>query len=265
MRVFGLFLLVPFVAVCAGCGGSGSAGTPVGPTPPTPPPATYPSLTGNWALTANSTVTPLVTQIGAYVTNTNGTVSGIVHPLNSPCYSLAQDVPITGTVTTAGAVSATSSPEGGQVLTLTGNVASGVLSGGTYSIAGGCGAGDKGTVTGYIVPAYTNTYTGTFASVSDISIGAVITTVQSGPDVNGLYSVTGSATFTNSPCFASATISSSEISGAYIEVILAANDGSQVTFDGYITDSTGKTISGDYEVEGGKCSGDHGTGSISVS
>jgi hypothetical protein len=260
MRGLGSIMLASLAVVLFGCGGSGSTST----TTPPPPPS-YPTLTGNWALVANSTAVSQMTQIGAYITNANGSVSGTIHPLNSPCYTLAEDVPITGTVSTAGAVSATSSSVGSQVLTLTGSAASGSLSGGTYSITGGCGNGDKGTVTGYIVPAYTNTYAGTFLSVSKLSISTTITTVQGGPDVNGLYSVTGSATFSGSPCFASATISSSTITGAYMEVVLTANDGSRVTFAGYITDSTGKTISGDYEIQGGKCSGDHGTGSVSVS
>jgi hypothetical protein len=38
-----------------------------------------------------------------------------------------------------------------------------------------------------------------------------------------------------------------------------------VTFYGFQTDSTGKTITGDYTVSGGSCNGDYGTGSVSHS
>jgi hypothetical protein len=253
-------LLLAFLIPLSGCGGSSSPATT---NPPSAP--SYATLTGNWALVANSTVVVQTTQIGAYITNTNGSVSGTIHPLNSPCFSLAENVPISGNVTTSGAVSATSSAIGSQVLTLTGNVSAGLLSGGTYSIAGGCGAGDKGTVTGYIVPAFSNTYSGTFLSVSEVSISTTLTTAQIGPDSNGFYGVSGSATFSGSPCFTSAMITNSTITGAYMEVVLADSDGSTTTFGGYITDSSGKTIAGDYQVSGGKCSGDHGTGSVSHS
>jgi hypothetical protein len=247
------------VVILFGCGGSGSGTTHVNPPP------SYPTLTGNWALTATSQVTKENYQIGGYITNTNGSVSGTLHLLNSGCFTPTEDIPITGTVSTVGVVSATSSAVSSQVITLSGTVASETLSAGKYSITGGCGNGDEGTVTGFVAPPYSNTYTGTFLSFSGLSIGTTITTTQSGPDSNGFYSVSGSATFSGSPCFTSATITSSMITGAYMEVILTDSDGSTVTFGGYITDSTGKTISGDYEVTGGKCSGDYGTGSVSHS
>jgi hypothetical protein len=261
MRRLVSILLVSLAVALSGCGGSGS--TSKTPTTPFKPPPSYPSITGNWALTATSAVATQVTAIGGYITNTNGTVSGILHILTSPCFALTTDVPITGTVSTAGVVSAISSAVGGQIITLSGTVASGSLTAGKYSIAGGCGNGDQGTVTGFIAPPFTNTYTGTFQSISGVSVGATIAAIQSGPDANGLYAVTGTATFTGSPCFTSATISSSAVSGAYVDLVLANNDGSQTSFVGYITDSTGKLVSGSYQVVGGKCSGDQGSGVLS--
>lgn len=260
MRRLVLLLLMSLVVAFVGCGGSGSASkTPT--TPFKPPP--YPSITGNWALTATSTVTPQVTAIGGYITNTNGGVSGILHILTSPCFAPTTDVPITGSVTAAGAVTAVSSAVGGQTITLSGTVSSGSLTAGKYSIIGGCGNGDQGTVTGFIAPPFTNTYTGTFQSVSGLAIGTTINATQTGPDANGLYAVTGTATFTNSPCFTSATISSSAISGAYVDLVLANNDGSQTSFVGDITNPSGSLVSGNYQVTGGKCSGDQGSGTLS--
>lgn len=259
MRRLVSIVLPSLVAVLAGCGGSGNG------TPGTNPSPSYPAMTGNWALTVTSQATKQNYQMGGYITNTNGAVSGTLHLLNSGCFTPTQDIPITGTVSTAGAVSATSSAVSSQVVTISGTVASGVLSSGTYSIKGGCGNGDSGTVTGFIAPSYSNTYSGTFLSVSKVSIDTTITTTQSGPDSDGLYHVSGTATFSGSPCFVSGTITGSDIAGAYMAVTITANDGSSVVFGGYITDSTGKTISGDYQVTGGKCSGDYGTGSLSHS
>jgi hypothetical protein len=259
MRGFTSILLTSLAVVLSGCGGSGSG------TPATNPPPSYPTITGNWALTATSLVTKLNYQMGGYITNTGGSVSGTLHLLDSGCFTPTEDIPITGTESTTGAVSATSSAVSSQVVAISGTVASDTLSTGKYSITGGCGNGDNGTVTGFIAPSYSNTYSGTFLSVSKISISTAITTLQSGPDSDGLYHVSGTATFSGSPCFASGTIANSVVTGAYMAVTITANDGSSVVFGGYITDSTGKTISGDYQVTGGKCSGDYGTGSVSHS
>lgn len=259
MRKLVSIALASLAVVLSGCGGSG------GGTTATNPPPSYPTITGNWALTATSQVTKLNYQMGAYITNTNGSVSGTLHLLNSGCFTPTEDIPISGTISSAGTVSATSSAVSSQVVAISGTVASGTLSVGKYSITGGCGNGDNGTVTGFIAPSYSNTYSGTFLSVSKISISTTITTSQSGPDADGLYHLSGTATFSGSPCFVSGTITDSMVTGAYMAVTITANDGSSVVFGGYITDSTGETISGDYQVTGGKCSGDYGTGSVSHS
>lgn len=256
--------LVPAVLLCcvilaSGCGGSGGSTSSSGGT--TPPPG-YPSITGNWSLAAASQVVAQTTLIGGYLTNTNGTVSGTLHMLNSPCYSLTTDVPFSGTLSTAGAVSLSSSAVSGQTISASGTISGGSLSSGSYSISGGCADGDKGTVTGYIVPSFTGTYTGTFVSGST-SIGVSVTTTQSGPTADGTYQVSGSATFTGSPCFSSGTISSSAIAGGYMEVAITASNGGVVEFAGEITDATGKTITGSYEVTSGTCAGNSGSGSLS--
>ena len=208
--------------------------------------------------------------IGGYLTNTSSavavnsnTVTGTLHFLNSTCFTAAQDIPVTGTISAAGALSLTSSSISSQVVTATGTISGSSMSAGSYSIAGGCGARDKGTVTGFLVPAFTNTYTGTFTSVSGKQVGATITTTQTGPNSDGFYSVTGTATFTSSPCFSTGTISTGAVTGSYLALQIATNNNGTVVFGGYDADSTGKTVKGSYEVTSGLCNGDVGTGSVS--
>lgn len=242
----------------AGCGGSGSV--PTGNTTPLAP--QYPSIAGNWSLTAASQVFVQNTLIGGYISNAGGSVSGTLHLLNSPCYSLTTDVPVSGTITTAGIFSVTSSQVAGQTISVSGVISGGTLSSGSYAITGGCANGDKGTVAGYIVPPFTNSYSGTFVSDST-SIGVTVTTTQSGPTSDGTYQVSGSATFSGSPCFSSGTITASAIAGGYIDVTITASNGGVIEFIGEITDSTGKTIVGSYDVTAGLCVGNSGTGSLS--
>lgn len=244
--------------IASGCGGSGTSST----SSSTPPPPQYPSITGNWSLTAASTVVVQNTLIGGYLTSTGKSVSGTLHVLNSPCYSLTTDVPITGTVTTAGVLTATSAQVSSQTISVSGTINGDTLSSGSYTIAGGCANGDKGTVTGYIAPPFTNTYSGTFSSgVYNITMS--VTTTQSGPTADGIYQVGGTATFSGSPCFSSGTITSSAVAGGYIAVVITATNGGVIDFAGEITDSTGKTISGTYEVTAGTCAGNSGNVSLS--
>lgn len=249
----------------SGCSGGNTATQSTPPTQSNPIPPTYPSISGNWSLAATSQVVPGTFLLGGYLSNASSSASGTIHVLNSTCYLAISDISITGTVSTAGAVSLTSSAVSGQTLTAKGKISGGELSDGTYAIAGGCAGGDHGTVTGYLVPAFTNTYAGSFLSVSGLSIDATATIAQSGPDTDGFYHVTGTASFSGSPCFSSGTIATSVIAGGYMAVTITTNTGATVTYAGYITDPTGKTISGVYEVSGGACSGDRGTGSISHS
>lgn len=260
-RLASILVFSSVTVLLTACGSSGNSGATVTP-PPTP---TYPALTGNWSLSAMSQVTSLTYIMGGYITNTNGAVSGTIHLLNSGCYAITTDVPITGTVSTSGAFTATSSAVATQVITISGTVTSTALTAGTYSITGGCATGDHGTVTGYAAPPYSNIYSGNFISVpSRITIATMIATTQTGPDVDGFYHVTGTATFSGSPCFSSGTISASTIAGSYMAITITTSNGT-VNFDGYDTDSTGKTVSGAYSVTGGICSGDYGTGSVTHS
>jgi hypothetical protein len=75
--------------------------------------------------------------------------------------------------------------------------------------------------------------------------------------------VTGTATFTSSPCFSTGTISTGAVTGSYLALQIATNNNGTVIFGGYDTDSTGKTVKGSYEVTSGLCNGDVGTGSVS--
>jgi hypothetical protein len=258
--LFSLFFALIIVPVC-GCGGSASGATPV------TSPATYPNLTGNWNFflsPSNTLETSFL--VGGYLTNSNGSVTGTLHAYASNCYPITQDIPVTGTMTTAGEVSLASGVVSGQTLTISGDMTDSSMSG-SYTIAGGCAAEKSGSVAGTVAPPFTNTYSGIFGSVSGVSIGLSVTIEQSGPNADGEYNVNGTATFTGSPCFSSGTITSSTIFGDYIGVTIDANNNGVVQFSGTadVFGATGETaINGTYQVTGGTCAGDFGAGTIST-
>lgn len=89
-------------------------------------------------------------------------------------------------------------------------------------------------------------------------------TITQGPtaDGDGLFHVTGTVIFPNGQCFTSARIASSAVVGSFLVLDLTADTGADVQFGGNITDSTGKTITGQYQLNSGVCAGDSGTGSV---
>src|ERR1700722_16286078 len=140
-----LALLTASILCLSGCGGTNTAGPAPGAN----------TLTGNWSFAGTATTGPNL-QIGGYLVNATGTLSGTLHVTNNNlCYPITtgkpENVPFTGTYnSTLGAVSISSSAVSSQVITMSGTIASGTtaLTSGSYSISGGCANGDSGTLTG---------------------------------------------------------------------------------------------------------------------
>lgn len=79
---------------------------------------------------------------------------------------------------------------------------------GTYTVRGGCLDGDHGTVTLTYAPPVTGTWTGSISRIDGTPTGMQLTLQmsQASTELYGFYTVTGSATLTNSTCFSNATI-----------------------------------------------------------
>ena len=258
-----VFLAVPCaaLAVIVGCGGSSSS----------PPASPFPSLNGNYQLRATSTVNGTSTLIGGQVTESSGTVTGMVHVAGTRCFNFLSDVAVSGTVTKDGALEVKSSSVAQQVITINATVSEdgSTISTGTYTIAGGCADKDKGSVSGFRVPTINGTYAGTFATTG----GQIKTSVQisqtTAADANGFFHLSGSGTF-NSSCFTKASIATpskdSEVLGTTVVVDLTTNEAgakSIIVATGTL-DATGKTFTGTYVVAGGSCNGDSGSGTLTL-
>jgi len=285
MRVVISFLLASMILV-SGC----STGSPAGSSAASIPA----SITGNWTLSAtssNTSTTSLINTMGGTITSSGGTVSGTIHVVNTvtapsvACYSLSQNIPITGTYSSSsGAFTAVSSAVSGQILTISGTMVAGsvnsaVLTAGTYSVTGGCDNGDKGTLTGYTAVSYSSGYLGEFYSgvvkggSGTLVVASGISAIQSGPDANGFYHVTGTAVFSGSTCTTTAvttslspgTITASTIAGPYMSITITDTNGNVLTFTGYANNGFfGNVITGTYATGANACypSGDNGAATL---
>ena len=243
--------------------------------PPATPPPPVPAMNGNWALHLVSQGGS-VNDGGGYLTTTDSKVTGTVFLEPSSCFVTEvngfeelDSIRVSGTVTNSGALTLTSSPvQGAEVLTIKGTVSNGGLTNATYSVAGGCDDRDSGTASGWAAPPLDGTYTGHFVSNSGITSGvSVIIAQASQPSSSGMYSASGTATFSSS-CFSTGTFSPSDagdpaqlVFGDFVQVEIETNGSASVIFQG-IVNSSGTTITGTYQVLGGLCTGDRGTGTV---
>jgi len=236
-----------------------------------------PSAAGDWEIKAQSAVSSGSTPFSPFsrgywelvgsLENTDAKITGMLNVFTSLCYPPGINlVPVSGTIGAGSDVSLTSSPVGGQVLTIAGVMSSDrrALLNATYVIEGGCGDGEHGTMTGFMVPSFTNTYTGTLTSFpAGKATNVTLSLTQSpGADAAGFFHVTsGPATFVNSTCFSSGTLSPARslIFGSHLAVTFDTNDGGQVILDTVLADPSDKIIAGTYRVLSGSCAGEGGT------
>ncbi len=244
-----------------GCGGvprpaptsTFTSSTP--PPPVTPPP--IPNVASNWQFSAVSNVTgnPPLTFAGS-ISQTGSVATAALHVDGSTCFDQLTTMGLTGTVT-ADSTSLTSTAVNGQVVTFTGQLTNSTFTG-TYSVNGGCAAGDKGSVTGFAVYiADADSWDGTFISSAQTKFNVTGNFAQSTTaSPEGSFGITGTATF-DTPCFSAATLSpgsfpsGSFILGTLMSFEIMTNNGT-VTFIGTV-DPVSATMSGTYNVSGGTC------------
>jgi hypothetical protein len=217
---------------------------------------------GNWSMAATSSASKTKLDIGGSLVQSGANVAATVHIANSSCFNyVADDVQLAGAFTD-NTVTLTSLPVNGQIVTL---VLAGVgnnLSG-TYSIAGGCANGDHGTITAVYAAPVTGTWTATFTDGSS-SVNAVATLTQAASaDAHGRFPLTGSISFSGSPCSTGGNIitsNSSAVWGDITSAVITTNDvgGGQgaLNYVGVVADPTNPVnMSGDSTVTAGICSG----------
>jgi hypothetical protein len=245
----------------SGCGGGGNSSSN---------PSAFSIQAGNWNVNASSTAAPGNSFIvGGNLTQSGSSISGVMHIVNSACFDLTTDVPVSGSVS-GQTVTISSAAILGQVVTVSANATSATALTGTYAVTGtGCAAGDKGTISANLVPSVTGSWHGTFTSTVSpgTTINATANLTQS-PTANadGFFPVTGTVTFTGSPCFTSGTIVQSIAAGSVLGLEITTNDqptpGDVVVAAIMDNPATSTAATGAYQIDAGSCNGDSGNGHI---
>lgn len=270
-----LCLMVGGGAFLGGCGSS--------PGPPLTPPSPSQSIPGNWEFTANITSSGIghgeAVPIGVYLIGTEAAVTGtawvqMAFPqvcaaqcCGGPFYEF-NDV-LSGTLSSADVLSLTSVvPDDGPLFSMSGSISGESLTAGTFNLTGGCPA--SGSITGVEIPPLNGTYSGTLTSKTTGQSYKFSTTLEQSSALNarGLLSVSGRGDLTAYPCLTSVAVpapiaSYSGMLGSHFGLTMTGADGGQLELNGTLT-SDGETIAVSYDVAGGSCANDIGSGTLTL-
>ncbi len=265
----------------AGCGGSTSSPAP-----------DYPNINGNWQLTLTNGGAPSygTATYGIYLIQTGSAVSGIIvaqqdypdcwAPPAPPCaFPFGMFDPyLTGTIDAASNLVLTSPSIGGSAALSIAASTTGTALSGTYSTTLVTTSppgtwSNQGTVSGIEIGILNGTYAGTLnSSVTGLSTGITTTLRQtSSPDPDGQLEVSGSADFTGSPCFTSATIQPSNPGVfignglAFVDFVPTNSPTTTIELFGTLSADTKTLVVSNLLVFGGACDGeDIGSGSLTL-
>lgn len=179
---------------------------------------------GNWNFNASSSTNPNSGQflIGGHLEQNGKTLTGVLHIASSRCFKVDKDIPVSGTIDGEDA-SLTSLPVDHQVLhaALIGHDASLV---GNYSITGGCSKDDEGSLNGNLVPPVSGMWNAIETQPDKSVVGVNLALAQSdNANPHGVYPLSGTLSFTGSPCQVSGHIRSGYVAGNIV-VINAETD-----------------------------------------
>jgi hypothetical protein len=253
-----VFAVVPVLGLALVISGCGMANTPL---------QVGTSLSGNWAFTpaAPNVVLNLGFLQGAYET-----VSAVARLSGSSCVSPTTDILLTGSVGGNNQMTLVSSAFGGTTLTLQGQVSGDGkgIAGATWTFAGGsCASLGQANLTATNYSAINGTYAGNIVDSKGDSIAVSALLEQtSQPDLDGQFSLSGTATFPDNNCFAhqpsvtTSMVTGSNLSMTYSDPLSSTTLTAVGTFN---AQATQLTIT-NWTISGGSCNGDTGSGSLAV-
>lgn len=237
----------------------------------TPPVVTSPfiSLNGNFSFTgASQAFSPNMIFIGGPLqTDSTGHVSGMLGISNSVsnCITAGTVSAFTGMIDSMNLLTLTSAPINGQVISFTATARPNeTFASGTYTVAGGCLAGDHGSLQAQHL--LTGSYTGSVL-INGSPINVTLNFAPPGsPDATGAYSIQASGTFSNTVAcggFTSLSTEGGSQAGLMVSFKMAAGASPVLSFSGTTIDGTANMLSGTLGITGGPCDQLKGTLNLS--
>jgi len=212
----------------------------------------------NWQLSATSLVhAGLSVQMAGSILQSDHSLTGTLRVTGWNCFDQMTPIELIGTLTD-GNLSLTSSSLNDQVITFSGSITQNPgfpdEYAGTYSVTGGCAAGDRGNATGYTIPSLTRTWGGEITTDDGKSLHWDAQLTQGTPTAQGNFAVSGTVAIDD--CISTNTITAgtlrdgSVIRGTFVDLEMKT-DTATITFLG--TADPDGLIRGSYTANGGPC------------
>ncbi len=205
--------------------------------------------TGNWQFTSSATPAVRLASLSGELSGNANAISGILHSQSaSSCVTPGTAIEVSGSATSAGAVTLTG-PVAGGTLTVTGNLATDgkSLTDAAYNVAGGtCAFAKPATATAQAYTPINGTYAGTFSDTDGPVVTVTAQLQQSDlSNTTGNFTMNGSGSFGQNPCFTSPVqVSGTQVTGGSFTMTYAdSTTGNSVTASGtFSPDATTLTV-----------------------
>jgi hypothetical protein len=230
------------------------------------PAASAVAVTGNWQLTSADAAAAKLPTLSGELKGSGAAITGLFHS-NTPtaCVAPSTVIELTGKADSTNAVTLTGSNVAGGTLTLKGTLATDgkSISGASYNVTGGtCAFAKAAVATAQAYSSISGNYTGSFSD-SDGRLLDITATLTQTPDsdTSGNFSLSGTGTFPQNPCFHSpVSVSNSQVTGGSFTLTYAdSTTQNSVTANGtFSTDGTTLNVTG--WTLTGSCGPDTGTG-----
>lgn len=247
--------LVPLLL--AGCAATVTRGPSSSPLPDV--------ATGNWQFSSTAATAAHLPSFSGELSGSSNALSGILHSQSATgCTAPGTAFEVAGSADQTGLVTL-SGPVANGTLTITGTLSEDgkSLTGVSYNVVGGaCAFSQKAVGTAEFFTPINGNYSGSFSDVDGQVAQVTANFSQSStPDANGNFTLAGTATVSNNPCFPTAVpVSNTQVTGGMFTFTYSAN-GNSVTANGtFAADATTLTVSS--WTSSGTCGADTGMQSI---
>ena len=231
----------------------------------------YAAMSGNWKFT-NLGSSHLSVVSGALAVSGTA-ISGTLHAVDGLCAAAASaPFNVSGSIAPSGLVSIASTNFSAGILTVTGTLATDdhSLTEPTFTVTGGaCATPETRSLTARNAPSVTaqqfepltGNYQGTFTDDSGGTLDVAASLSQpTAPDSNGIYHLTGYASFANNSCLNTPVVTDSTVSGDAVSATYTdATTGNTVTGNGTFS-ADAKTLTITNWILTGNCGSESGAG-----
>jgi hypothetical protein len=234
---------------------------------------TYPSLNGNWSMSAISSQLPgEPPQLFNGTVSSNGnSVTGTLYFSNS-CFGSQAMLQFSGSIASGDELKITSQAYNNQIVFLTGTLSTdgSLLTGGSYTVSANkssqpsCDNGDTGSLSGARLAAVNGTFAGSLtSSVTGTTYAATAQLTQASSATNGIYGVTGTFSLSGLSCFSSGSITAGTLVGNHL-TLTATSGNASLKLQGTVNAAAQEVTVTTYTLSGGSCATDSGTGALTL-